>query len=97
RRLRSFPTRRSSDLGQTGQFADVGDMPGPGLSGIHQLVGEAALQLRQTHLQLTVALLLLRRQGNAGQPEIAQGMLDDGLLGYIRSEEHTSELQSREN
>jgi len=57
---------------------------GPCLGGVEHLVGEAALQLGQTHLQLAVALLLLRRQGNAGQFEVAQGMLKDGLLGLVQ-------------
>jgi hypothetical protein len=58
---------------------------GPGLGGIEQLVGEAAGQLGQLHLNLAVALLLLGRQVDTGQAEVAQGVFEDGLLRHIET------------
>src|SRR5690606_41746812 len=87
----SFPTRRSSDLG---------------------LAEAAQLARAQQALQRRLSPLAVRRQG-AGDPEQgvqvakpALAVLDIGLdaithracfLQANRSEEHTSELQSREN
>src|SRR5690606_41493113 len=62
RRLHSFPTRRSSDLSQTGDFVD-------------SVLGEFELDP------------FGREKGDV--------LPYQGVLG--RSEEHTSELQSREN
>src|SRR5690606_41852439 len=92
--LLSFPTRRSSDLDL---FHDIfGHMPmltQPDFADFYQLFGQAALKaqgadrprLERFHW-FTVEFGLIRQ--------------DEGIRVFgagIRSEEHTSELQSREN
>ncbi|RMV85575.1 Hexapeptide repeat-containing transferase, partial [Pseudomonas amygdali pv. tabaci] len=67
-------------IGQAGEGGLIGDQLGPGLSGIEQLVGKLAAQLRQFALHFSVTLLLFRRQIDAGQAEIAQRLLQNGLL-----------------
>ena len=62
----------------------IGNMFGPGLGGVQHLIGEGALQLGQAYLQLAVALLLLGRQGDAGQFEVTQSVFKDGLLGGVQ-------------
>ncbi|MCY1439792.1 hypothetical protein D9M71_560430 [compost metagenome] len=74
---------RLGRIGEAGQHGFVGDVPGPGLGGVEQLVGEAAAQLGQARLDFRVALLLLRRQVDAGQAEVAQGVFEDGLLRHF--------------
>ncbi|MNZ69287.1 hypothetical protein D3C78_875810 [compost metagenome] len=61
------------------------DFPGPGLGGVQQLVGEAAAELGQLHLDLAVALLLVGRQVDAGQAEVTQGVIEDGLLRHLET------------
>ncbi|MNF67509.1 hypothetical protein D3C84_493250 [compost metagenome] len=61
------------------------DFPGPGLGGVQQLVGEAAAELGQLHLDLAVALLLVGRQVDAGQAEVTQGVLEDGRLRHLET------------
>src|SRR5690606_40830950 len=80
--LRSFPTRRSSDL--TADATDLAGSPAAqGLSG-------AGHRIRP----------LCAERGQAG-PGAGSPALPSGGLGHEawrrRSEEHTSELQSREN
>ncbi len=72
-------------IGQAGQRGFVGDMLGPGLGGVEQLVGETATQLGQARLHLGIALLLVRRQVDAGQAEVAQGVFEDGFLGHVEA------------
>ncbi len=60
-------------------------MPGPGLRGVQQLVGELAAQLGKLHLDGAEALLLDRRQVDTGQAEVAQRMLEDGLLCHLET------------
>ncbi|MNM61958.1 hypothetical protein D3C81_732710 [compost metagenome] len=74
---------RLGRIGQAGQRRFVGDVLGPRLGGVEQLVGEAAGQLGQARLDFRVALLLLRRQIDTGQAEVAQGVFEDGLLRHF--------------
>ena len=60
-------------------------MLGPGLGGIQQLVGEFTGQFGELHLNLAVALLLLGRQVDARQAEVAQGVFEDGLLRHVEA------------
>src|SRR5690606_41634994 len=86
RNIPSFPTRRSSDLAVRGrQF--------------HRRLRRDPRQLRQPARIAVGASVQLRRApladpvlGSAGEGEGVRSHVDDR-----RSEEHTSELQSREN
>src|SRR5690606_41693017 len=84
RTLHSFPTRRSSDLGRDQVLV---------VHGRDQRFADPVLDF-QEHVgvvlladQLPYRLALLHRQG----------FQDERDIGRMRSEEHTSELQSREN
>ncbi|MCY1344502.1 hypothetical protein D9M69_305390 [compost metagenome] len=61
------------------------DLLGPGLGGVQQLVGEAAAEFRQLHLDFAVTLLLVGRQVDAGQAEVAQCVVEDGLLRHVET------------
>src|SRR5690606_42025100 len=87
---RSFPTRRSSDLAVARVRSELGDIVG--------------IEARARRVVEAMALafqgsLLVRH----GHPAVADAFLasrlagDEGLALGTRSEEHTSELQSREN
>src|SRR5690606_41354474 len=93
-RLLSFPTRRSSDLSQRDELSMLRThgVATPHISPV--LSAEACLTLqamtRRVHVEddvLEYATNLTRF--TRGHPQVA--------LGCSRSEEHTSELQSREN
>ncbi|MNG00323.1 hypothetical protein D3C84_832540 [compost metagenome] len=60
--LRGGGHLRLGRIGQAGEGSLVGDVLGPGLGSIQQLVGEAAAQLRQFALHLGVTFLLGFRQ-----------------------------------
>src|SRR5690606_41828961 len=84
RPLPSFPTRRSSDLLPVLELAGLLVLQRPAVPGeeLHQLaLDEAAVRTDGERADLAVEHVDARR--------------DRGTLG--RSEEHTSELQSREN
>src|SRR5690606_42007574 len=91
----SFPTRRSSDLAEGGyqEFTLRGGE-------WFVLIGSALTAV----LALAVGFFLMRGvlasdQGTPKMVEIAKA-IQEGALAYLRrqrSEEHTSELQSREN
>src|SRR5690606_42024174 len=86
RYLHSFPTRRSSDLESDDADLVLLDLTMPGASG---LSGVVALKGLHTSLPIIVVsahddAVTIRRA------------LELGAAGF-RSEEHTSELQSREN
>ncbi|MDT4857211.1 hypothetical protein FQZ97_916260 [compost metagenome] len=49
------------------------------------MVGETAAQLGELHLDFAVALLLVRRQVDAGQAEVAQGVFEDGALRHLET------------
>src|SRR5690606_41985940 len=79
--LHSFPTRRSSDLEPGSRILDIG--AGPGTLAI-PLAGIAA------HVTAV--------EPAAGMAEVmAEYAEEKGVSNLKRSEEHTSELQSREN
>src|SRR5207302_11156021 len=85
--LRSFPTRRSSDLcllTPTGRDRTV--RIGPDLS------QDVAADLQRIDLQRSAAARF-----SAGQLGVVIGKALNGVPAQGRSEEHTSELQSREN
>src|SRR5690606_42013635 len=80
RDLHSFPTRRSSDLGD-----GCGERP---LEGVGDALGVRGQAVRAGLEQAELAL----REQVAGEVAVLVG-----VRGAGRSEEHTSELQSREN
>src|SRR5690606_41294893 len=89
RTLDPFPTRRSSDLQVDGVELDMGD--GVQERGAPLLAAQAApRQVSRVHqlrpLRAARHADWLRRRSGSGQDDVA-----------ARSEEHTSELQSREN
>src|SRR5690606_40071818 len=83
RALRSFPTRRSSDLG-----SHAGDELGWSLAGTGDLDDDGVPDL-----------IVGARYGDAVHDfDVGLARVVSGKTGVtIRSEEHTSELQSREN
>ena len=83
--LRRLGHLRLGRIGDAGQQAFVGDVPGPGLSGVQQLVGKFAAELGKLHLDGAEALLLHRWKVDAGQAEVAQRMLEDGLLRHLET------------
>ncbi|MDR6180599.1 hypothetical protein QE393_003859 [Pseudomonas sp. SORGH_AS 211] len=60
-------------------------MLGPGLRRVEQLVGKLAAQLGLARLDGGIALLLGRRQVDAGQAEITQGVFQGGLLAGVEA------------
>src|SRR5690606_39821736 len=97
RHLHSFPTRRPSDL-----FAVVlVGMTGYGTATLFALHGAPDLALTQFLVEtvsLVVFVLVLRRlPPQFSTPVLRSRRLVNLAIGIGRSEEHTSELQSREN
>src|SRR5690606_40832011 len=88
RALLSFPTRRSSDLVPIAAPANSRD-----LSALSEIVRQVAVA-QHLHLVLFIAEAFLQ-----ARPERQVGARVGVLEGLVeaRSEEHTSELQSREN
>src|SRR5207244_8000359 len=90
--LHSFPTRRSSDLAQL----EAGHMRGPGKG------GDDFLAVAEMKIEPDIARHIVIEDrcpggvGSAGDGDSRQWFdLDlDRLNGVLRSEEHTSELQS---
>src|SRR5690606_41850721 len=94
RYLHSFPTRRSSDLLDAHTLQD-GEAGAP-----EELVGAARRGGAHGHDQLPEGGILVHEGVADLEPGVeADLQLLDALLGteVARSEEHTSELQSREN
>src|SRR5205085_4406042 len=90
RDLHSFPTRRSSDLFRL----SVEDRPGA--------LAHVAEELADR--EISIARLLQHQNGDGAALHVVThqaraGALEDALaaLGELRSEEHTSELQSQSN
>src|SRR5690606_40290339 len=88
--LHSFPTRRSSDLEHRGGLVAH--------AGVPAIPGEGALAAVRRHLQHwgTTGREHFDRDLALARAGAHQGPLADPLRD-LRSEEHTSELQSREN
>src|SRR5690606_39763650 len=86
--LHSFPTRRSSDL-ILSYFRQLGD---------HEFTGLAGAEINMDKQSLTN---LYGEGGPSDYIKVVQGYRKENITGYSdvikRSEEHTSELQSREN
>ena len=70
---------------QPGQLRLVAEVLGPALGGIQHVFRELGAQLRQFLHDRLVAVALCGRQGNAGQSEVAQGVVDDLALRRIES------------
>src|SRR5690606_41234530 len=87
--VRSFPTRRSSDLGRDRQGAVADDVVGRTRRPDPCPPGGA----RRDVLQGTYG----QRGGRNARDTQRYGALQGVLRPAVRSEEHTSELQSREN
>src|SRR5207247_10949332 len=79
RAAHSFPTRRSSDLG---------GVPGEALNGAARAVGERAPEARIIENPFQV----MRQRRPVGRTEVERRVAERLA---VRSEEHTSELQSR--
>src|SRR5690606_41229633 len=89
----SSPTRRSSDL-----LLEAAQLRWRQLGRIQR--GQAFPRLQHQFHQLPVtnpALLIMLGQTPAGPPLAQPLALDEAGVGLVRSEEHTSELPSREN
>src|SRR5690606_41597536 len=89
RHLHSFPTRRSSDLTDLGPHgADQVELlfsanPGSEPRGLGKVASGGEL----SRVRLAIEVILAAKSGNRGT----------FVFDEVRSEEHTSELQSREN
>ncbi len=72
-------------VGKAGQLALVEHLPGPGLGGVEQILGEFRLQRRKLLLDDLVAFPLGRLQLDAGQAEVTQGVVDDAALSRVEA------------
>src|SRR5207302_3208126 len=89
--LPSFPTRRSSDLTVTGRVTDPGGLavPGATVTAVNTQTAETATGFTTGDGAYTIPFL---------KPGIYAVSAElTGFRKVTRSEEHTSELQSREN
>src|SRR5690606_41713519 len=96
RTLLSFPTRRSSDLAEEACFLPVRKVPaGPShLLGKHDVRRQVAVAaFQKAERAADVRAFDPAGEQSAGLHHLVPGVVDRGG----RSEEHTSELQSREN
>src|SRR5207249_12151579 len=91
--LRSFPTRRSSDLKRRRGLLD--GAPGRAVRGADRGAPRISARIPQRTRPMTShsPLDLLRQACACGTPEAAKLEIHGTWL--VRSEEHTSELQSR--
>src|SRR5690606_39526771 len=86
RELHSFPTRRSSDLRRI--IHEIFRLPEPDRQAL----------FRRGHFEFpSESVAPFRRQPGLGGTGCAAGEGRRGRFSLVRSEEHTSELQSREN
>ena len=76
---------RLGRIGQAGQGGFVGDVLGPGLGGVEQLVGEAAAQLGQLALHFGVTLLLGLWQVDTRQTEVTQRVFKNSFLRDVET------------
>src|SRR5207253_10435660 len=92
--LPSFPTRRSSDLGDT--FATIEGYRGSGYNDT-LITAQASARLYGGAGQdtLTSTGSAAQLYGDDGNDSLTGGTGNDTLDGGARSEEHSSELQSR--
>ncbi|MNM72240.1 hypothetical protein D3C81_839290 [compost metagenome] len=76
---------RLGRIGQAGEGGFIGDVLGPHLSGIEQLVGETAAQFRQLALHFGVTFLFGFRQVDTRQTEVTQGVFQDSFLRHVET------------
>src|SRR5690606_41673039 len=88
RELHSFPTRRSSDLIGAAARSKKGDLL---FGGTHGITAFYPGEITRSDFRPKMIFSEVRIHNKALSPQ--EGM----LASHIRSEEHTSELQSREN
>src|SRR5207249_5573765 len=90
----SFPTRRSSDL-DGGRIVNVSSISA--ISGTHGQGNYAAAKAGVIALTKVLAKELARRKitVNAVAPGVIRTPMLESIKPEVRSEEHTSELQSR--
>src|SRR5690606_41176249 len=94
RDLSSFPTRRSSDLIEIHYHTEAKEILGneQGVKGVLVFNNQTG---EERTLDVTGFFVAIGHKPNT---ELFEGIIDMDKNGYlIRSEEHTSELQSREN
>src|SRR5206468_6163876 len=94
RRLRSFPTRRSSDLAQGGAVSPTE------LLKCARVIGLGPAELRTVMYDLPYPTTGRTRQVDpcplsTREVEVLRRLAEGKVYKQIRSEEHTSELQSR--
>src|SRR5690606_42020877 len=89
---RSFPTRRSSDLDAQRNVSLVYPQASTTGPGVDQGLTQSTLQTASGHVTS-----LDESKGGAGMLGMFERMGNHRQGGPSRSEEHTSELQSREN
>src|SRR5690606_40682736 len=87
--LHSLPTRRSSDLLLAGRPQSARHLPTRDVVGVYHAAGGMPALAGEVELALRVP-----GEGDAELQQLAHPL---GRLAHARSEEHTSELQSREN
>src|SRR5690606_39540276 len=90
----SFPTRRSSDLGAKGEQAGMDRATSDYMGMLATVINGMALQERLEKLGLETRLMTA-----IDMREVAEPYIRRRAIHHLnnRSEEHTSELQSREN
>src|SRR5690606_40913142 len=91
--LPPFPTRRSSDLEQVDEVRDL-RLQQLGQGGVALLVGVGEHDALDLVTTVPEELVLGAAQADALGAAVPGAL---GVLAGVRSEEHTSELQSREN
>src|SRR5690606_40130679 len=90
-RPRSFPPRRSSDLPMA-----AAHLTPTGAAGWRVIAGVTAFAMLAAVLGVAVGVLL-RNTAGAVAVLLLWPLVAEPILANMRSEEHTSELQSREN
>ncbi len=76
----AFPGLLNQHLVQATQFAAIRDVVRPSVGGVEHVLFELCLQLGELQHHRLEALFALHRQADSGEPEFAQGVLDNLLL-----------------
>src|SRR5690606_39293106 len=96
RDIQSFPTRRSSDLNGLLGEKYLKIVPGGGLNYLKR--GDQIGNTQSTmEIEDLVSKFVTGGAGDSAAKKDSNGSSDAETVEFTRSEEHTSELQSREN